>query len=268
MEQRAVVLIVDDDEEIIEILKDHFRKRNCEAIAITDSTAVVSHLRNFSVELMLLDLKMRKLDGFEVLDKIRQAGMHIPPTVIITGHLPKYQDRLKSYGISMKDVVTKPFDFDVMEKAINRKLGVSILTAEVGSEYEDALYTRNRCRIAFVEDEPELLRYFEEFFKERNYRVFGYTDGKAAQQGIRKDPVDIAVIDIKLPGLNGDALIEDLSTLRPAPYMIPVSADPLSKEDDKRLQKLGAHPALSKPFDVAELIELIKTLAIERKLLG
>ena len=269
MTDRTVVLIVDDDEEIIDILKDHFKKRNCEAIATTDAATVVNKLRSFSVELMLLDLKMRKLDGFDVLDKIKKSGLPIPPTVIITGFLPKYQDKLKTYGIQMQDVVTKPFNFEVMEQAINRKLGAAILTAEVGSEYEDKIYEHNRCRIAFVEDEPDLLRHFEDFFKERKYKISCYSDGASALNGMQKNQVDIAVIDIKLPGgMNGDKLIEELCTLKLKSYMIPISADPLSKEAEKKLKDLGCHPPITKPFDIVELIELVKTLAIERHLLG
>ena len=67
---------------------------------------------------MLLDLKMQKLSGFEVLDKIKKAGVNLPPTIIITGHLSKYQDQLKTHGIDMEDVITKPFNFDAMEQAI------------------------------------------------------------------------------------------------------------------------------------------------------
>ena len=98
-EPRHTILIVDDDQEIIDLLRDHFRKRNCESIATADPLTVVEKLRSFAVKLILLDLKMRKLDGFEVLDKIKQAGLELPPTLIITGFLPKYQDRLKEYCI-------------------------------------------------------------------------------------------------------------------------------------------------------------------------
>ena len=112
--ERYTVLIVDDDEEIIDLLKDHFRKRNCEAIATDDPLTVVDKLQNFAIKLMLLDLKMTKLNGFEVLDKIKKAGVSLPPTIIITGHLPKYQEQLKDYGIDAQDVVTKPFNFEAI----------------------------------------------------------------------------------------------------------------------------------------------------------
>ena len=48
-ETRYTVLVVDDDEEIVDLLKDHFRKRNCETIATTDPLMVIDKLQNFAI---------------------------------------------------------------------------------------------------------------------------------------------------------------------------------------------------------------------------
>lgn len=266
--ERYTVLIVDDDEEIIDLLKDHFRKRNCEAIATDDPLTVVYKLQNFAIKLMLLDLKMQKLNGFEVLDKIKKAGVFLPPTIIITGHLPKYQEHLKDYGIDVQDVVTKPFNFEAMEQCINRKLGSQIVTAEVGSEYEDVIYEKNRCRLGFVEDEEDVLEHFSEFFKERNYAVSCFNNGTKAFESLKKERVDILFVDIKLPGMQGDQIIEGLSKLANPPIMIPVSADPMTDGMLERLKAAGCKHFIAKPFDIVELIELVKTIALEKKLLG
>lgn len=266
--ERYTVLIVDDDEEIIDLLKDHFKKRNCEAIATADPVTVVDKLRNFAIKLMLLDLKMQKLNGFEVLDKIKKAGITLPPTIIITGHLPKYQDQLKDYGIDIHDVVTKPFNFEAMEQCINKKLGSQIVTAEVGSEYEDVIYEKNQCRLGFVEDEEDVLEHFAEFFKERNYEVSCFNNGTKAFESLKTERVDILFVDIKLPGMQGDQLMEELSKLPNPPYMIPVSADPMTGGIMERLKAIGCKDFIAKPFDIIELIELVKTIALEKKLLG
>jgi DNA-binding response OmpR family regulator len=266
--ERYTVLIVDDDEEIIDLLKDHFRKRNCEAIATDDPLTVVDKLQNFAVKLMLLDLKMQKLNGFEVLDKIRKAGVSLPPTIIITGHLPKYEGRLKDYGIDARDVVTKPFNFEAMEQCINVKLGSQIVASEVGSEYENVIYEKNRCRLGFVEDEEDVLEHFAEFFKERNYEVSCYNNGTKAFESLKKERVDILFVDIKLPGMQGDDLMEALGKLSNPPVMIPISADPMGDGMVDRLKAAGCKHFIAKPFDIVELIELAKTIALEKKLLG
>lgn len=265
---RQTVLIVDDDEEVIDLLTSHFKKRNAETIATADPATVVDKLKNFSVSLMLLDLKMRRLDGFEVLEKIKEASLPLPPTLVITGYLPKYQDRLKAHRIHREDVVTKPFDFDVMEAAINRKLGEQIVASEVGSEYEDKLYQKNRCRIGFVEDEGDLLETLSSFFEERHYTVSCFKDGLTALEALKRKPVDILLVDIKLPGLAGDQLIAELAKLSKCPHILPMSADLPPPEMAAKLKSLGCGEFVEKPFDIVQIIERIKTIAVKKGLLG
>lgn len=69
--ERYTVLIVDDDEEIVDLLREYFRERNFEVISTTDLLKVVEALHAFSTKLLVLDLKMRDLDGFGVLEKSR-----------------------------------------------------------------------------------------------------------------------------------------------------------------------------------------------------
>lgn len=267
-EARPLILIVDDEREIIEVLKEHFRERNCEAIATQDSTTVVEKLKNFQVALMILDLKMRELDGFQVLDKIRKAGIVLPPTLIITGFLPEYREKLGQYGIDEKDVIKKPFTYETIESHINRKLGRQILPAEVGSKYEDKIYEKNRCRIGVVEDEEDILNFFSEVFGERNYKVSCFKNGREAFEALKKNPTDILLVDIKLPGMSGDGLIEGLSKTLNPPHMVAISADPPDQLMAERLKRSGCKDYLTKPLDTFELIEKLKTIAIEKGLLG
>lgn len=267
-ETRPLILIVDDEQEIIEVLKEHFKERNCEAIATQDPATVVDKLRNFQVTLMLLDLKMRELDGFQVLDRIRGAGIKLPPTLILTGFFPRFKEKLMRYGIDERDVIKKPFGFETIESQINRKLGAQILTSEVGSKYEDKIYEENRCRIGVVEDEEDILHYFAEFFGERNYKMSCFKNGREALEVLKKYPVDILMVDIKLPGMPGDGLIEELSKEPNAPYMIAMSADSPDPALARRLKQAGCQDYLTKPLETFELIEKIKTIAIEKGLLG
>ena len=267
-DRRGTILIVDDDKEFIDVLKDYFKERSCEVIATTDPVTVLHKIQNFSISLMLLDLKMRRLDGFGVLEKIKQAQVKLPPTLIVTGYLPKYEDRLKAFGIELNDVIQKPFDFEVIEERINQKLGNKIALLEPESEAEKKLYSQNRCRLGVIEDEEDILELFSEFFEEKNYSVSCFKNGKDALEHLRKEPVHILLVDIKLPGMQGDRVIEYLSHTSNPPYMIPMSADPLPEEMENRVRTLGCRDFFSKPFNVADLIEKVKSIAVEKGLLG
>jgi len=267
-ETRPLILIVDDEKEIIEVLKEYFKERNCEAIATQDSLTVVDKLKHFRVALMILDLKMRELDGFQVLDKIRKEGIQLPPTLLITGFLPEYQERLGQYGIDETDIIRKPFTCETIEGHINRKLGRQIVPSEAERRQGDKIYEKNRCRIGVVEDEEDILEFFSEVFGERNYKVTCFKNGKEALDALKKNPTDILLVDIKLPGMRGDRLIEELSKTPRPPRMIAISADLPDPDLEERLMRFGCRDCLTKPLDTFELIEKLKVIAIQKGLLG
>jgi DNA-binding response OmpR family regulator len=214
--------------------------------------------------LLVLDLKMRRLDGFEVLNQIHKEGIKVE-TIIITGFLPEYEDRLKKYRISHEDVVTKPFgDFSKMEIAINRKLGKVVAPTEVGSEYEDNIYLENQCKVVLVDDEAEMTEMLKEVLEERNYQVSVFNRGDDALAYILDDKCHIAVVDMKIPGVAGDQLIQKVRAAKPQLKIIPISAA-YEQEMRDRLQKIGFDPdgLVTKPFNLPSLIERIKVLAIE-----
>jgi DNA-binding response OmpR family regulator len=261
---RSTILIVDDDAEVIEALVRHFRKRNYEPIATVNPVVVMRELRTVQVDLLVLDLKMRVLDGFEVLDQIQKEGLKVE-TLIITGFLPEYEEKLKQYGISARDVISKPFgDFSKIEEAINRKLGKAVVPAEVGSEYEDAIYLENTCKVVVVDDETEVIEMMKEVLEERNYQVTVFESGDKALEHILKQECHVAVVDMKIPGLPGDQLIQKVLAAKPQVKVIPMSAA-YEHEMKERLRNVGFNPdaLLTKPFNLPMLIEQIKVLAME-----
>ena len=74
-----------------------------------------------------------------VLDKIKKENVPLPPTLIITGQLARYEEQLKERQIKKEDIIEKPFTMEEIEERINKKLGGLILPLEVGSQYEDQI---------------------------------------------------------------------------------------------------------------------------------
>ena len=75
-------------------------------------------------------------------------------------------------------------------------------------------------------------------------------------------------VDVKLPNIQGDQLIAELCKSEKPPYMIPMSASTPPEETMRRLKDLGCEHFLAKPFDVTHAIELAKSIAVKKGLLG
>ena len=119
-----------------------------------------------------------------------------------------------------------------------------------------------------VEDEAFIVDDLVECFGDRNYKMVCFNNGRAALDGLKKEPVDILLVDIKLPGIEGNLLIEELAKTNAFPYVITISGDPVPPEMKAKLVELGCKDFVNKPYDIADLIELVKTVAVKKGLLG
>lgn len=265
----STILIVDDDKTVIEQLLAHFRRRNYEPIATANPTIVEQTLQTFRVDLILLDLRMERLNGYEVLKKLREQKISTP-VLIITAYFKDEKERLRKVGITDEDVIQKPFqDFSKIEAVISRKLNKVVVPQEVSSDYEDEIYYDNRTKIVLIDDEPDLNDFLKEVLEERKYQVYVFAKGDEALEFILNNECHVLIVDMKIPGISGDKLIQQALEKKPFLKIIPISAS-YAPEMQQLLAKVGFDPEtlISKPFDLPTLVEKIKVLATEAGTLG
>lgn len=267
----TTILIVDDDKTVIEQLLTHFRRRNYEPIATANPTMVEQTLEAFEVHLILLDLRMERLNGYEVLKNLKNKNISTP-VLIITAYFKDEKEKLKEFGITEDDVIEKPFrDFVKIELKINRILNQIVTPGEVGSDYEDEIYFDNKTKVVIIDDESEITEILADVLRERKYDVQTFDDGKKAFDFLNrnKESCQIAIVDMALPGMLGHKLIEDIQKINPKIKIIPVSARYVGEMKEK-LKSVGFDPdkLVTKPFDLPTLVEQIKVFATESGTLG
>lgn len=121
----ALVLIAEDDDEIASILDAYLQREGFRTVLARDGrTALDLHLA-LKPDLVLLDVTMPRLDGWEVLAELRRRGS--TPAIMITA-LDKDIDRLQGLRIGADDYVVKPFNpIEVVAraKAVLRRSGLT-----------------------------------------------------------------------------------------------------------------------------------------------
>ena len=112
----AKILIVDDKQSNIDVLCQMLEYENYKNISFTtDSTQVESLLDSFKPDLLLLDLIMPELSGFDILEIMKKKKMNsifsdnFIPILILTADLSK-DNKQKVLSGGAKDFITKPFD--------------------------------------------------------------------------------------------------------------------------------------------------------------
>jgi two-component system response regulator PhoP len=114
-------------------------------------------------------------------------------------------------------------------------------------------------RILVVEDEPALRDQLRDQLGRRGYSVDAAEDGETGLFLGREYPMDLAIIDLGLPGLSGIELIRRLRGLqRPFPILILTARD--AWQDKVEGLESGADDYLTKPFHIEELMARVNAL--------
>jgi DNA-binding response OmpR family regulator len=118
--------------------------------------------------------------------------------------------------------------------------------------------------ILVVDDELLLRDVLYDFLIKKSYKVFLAPDGYKALGIIEKNNIDIAVVDIKMPGISGIELTEKILKFNDEIQVIIMTGYPSVSSATKAL-KLGAKEYLVKPFRLSELGNLINKLLVNKK---
>ena len=107
-DERDLVLIVDDDEDVRKMLYKVIRGNGIEADTAVSGEEALRKTAENRYDLILLDVNMDGMDGFEVVETLRSRGIETP-VIIVSGRKEDY-DTLYGLDIGADDYITKPFN--------------------------------------------------------------------------------------------------------------------------------------------------------------
>ena len=115
-----------------------------------------------------------------------------------------------------------------------------------------------RRTIALVDDDQNILTSVSIALESEGYSVRTYKDGEEALRGIGQQPVDLAILDIKMPRMDGMELLQNLRRNSELPIIFLTSKD--DEIDEVLGFRMGADDYIKKPFSQRLLIERIRAL--------
>jgi len=162
----ATILIIEDDAAILRGLKDYFLKRGFDVRTATDGANGLSAARNGKADLILLDIMLPKLNGYEICRAIRNEGRDLP--IVMLTAKGQEDDIVRGLEVGADDYVTKPFsvrELHARVQAFLRRRGNAIAVHEFGDcrmDRESHRLFKGDAEIVLTTKEYRLLEFFLE----------------------------------------------------------------------------------------------------------
>jgi len=236
----AIILVVDDDRLICDLLQEALGKEGYEVVTASNGYEALELFMERRPSLTMVDIGMPGLDGIEVIKQIRLRDSDAA-VMVLTG---LESDTLKNQA-RMWDVA------EFLSKSV--PLSQLIETVDRALQQSEKAERQEPASILVVEDDLVLRELLADFLATRGYQVLTAEDGQAALSLFDKQPPQLVILDIHLPGgMNGVKVLRELRARGYTGAVIALSGvqeDPLLKE----MLSLGNVKLIAKPFDLDRL---------------
>jgi DNA-binding response OmpR family regulator len=122
---RPKVLVVDDDPDVLRLLQITLEREGFKPALAGDGETALRRIEAERFDLVLLDVMMPLMDGWQVLQTIQ--SMSVPPKVIVVSAKSHPADRARAHSLGADEYVTKPFPLDalvgIIESVLDRGRG-------------------------------------------------------------------------------------------------------------------------------------------------
>ena len=115
------ILVVDDEQSICMLLQ-NFLSKDYEVVTLNDPAQALQWLEDSIPDLVISDIQMPNMDGYEFLKKVRQRGFTKHTPVIMLSGKPESNERIKCYKLGAQDYITKPFNPEELEMLVKKNI--------------------------------------------------------------------------------------------------------------------------------------------------
>ncbi|NNJ13315.1 response regulator [Chloroflexales bacterium ZM16-3] len=186
--ERPMVVVVDDDDVAQKLLRHYLEAQGYAVTAVLDSRHAIERIRQIQPQLVILDVLMPHLDGWEVLAELKTRPDISAIPVLICSIME--QQRL-AITLGANDYLLKPINEAALLMRINR------LVAPLAT-------------ILVIDDDSDARQIVRLALDEQQYRVIEATDGRAGLAVVAAERPDLIILDLMMPGMDGFAVLEQL----------------------------------------------------------
>ncbi len=257
-DERPRILIVDDVHENLHLLMTILRSDFAITAATDGMKALELAQRQPRPDLILLDVKMPGLDGYEVIARLKaDPALSDIPVLFVTA-LGETGGEARGLALGAADYITKPVSPDLLRTRIWTQLELRRLRR--GAPAAALAASETPPTLLVVDDVPENIHELLEALKD-DYRIKVANTGAKALAVVQGPcPPDLILLDVLMPGMDGYEVCRRIKAL-PIGRHIPVIFVTVVNASQRKVEgfNVGAADYVTKPFDIDEVRARVRT---------
>ncbi|HEY6562129.1 MAG TPA: response regulator [Polyangiaceae bacterium] len=250
---RLCALLVDDSELIHKHTRPLLEEAGYTVLQAWDGSEALELVRSQRPDLVITDVEMPKLTGFELCQAIKENSETASIPVVICSSLGEASDLERGFNAGADDYLIKP-----------------VIAEELISRVHSLLATRmisTRERVLVVDDSAAIRHLVADCMRRQGFRVETAVDGQDGLEKAVREPPDLVLTDYDMPRMTGFELVLALRkdpTTRDVPLVMLTARD--SRRDQAQMRAAGLTSYLVKPFTTDKCIAIVERVLAEARL--
>jgi CheY-like chemotaxis protein len=252
------LLLVEDEQANRELFRRRLERKGYAVVAAEDGLSAVALTRSERPDLVLMDLGLPDIDGWEATRRIKaDPATAAVPVLVLSAHATK-EARDQSFAAGCEEFETKPVNWDALFQKIEAVIHAAAERAKATTLPPDSPAPAKAAdegavqpaRILVVEDNDANRVMLCRRLQKHGHETAEAADGGEALDAVRKDRFDLVLCDIMMPGVDGFAVLRAMKAdpeLQPIPVIMISALDEMASV--VRCIELGAEDYLQKPYD-------------------
>lgn len=242
------VLVIDDLEDNLTLINVILSDAGAQVTTVSDPYQGINAALENHYDLILMDIQMPLMNGYEVTKRIKQSGKTIP-IIALTAHAMK-EERMRALNFGFSGFLPKPINANELIHTIQK-----LLNDKMNHLAQDR-------RVIIVEDDPDLRDLLEAILRHHHLDVYFMETAEELLEHLKKHTApELILVDLFLPKMSGSELIALLNNRIDRDQFKVVIA---SGSDDisVKVKDLRADGYLKKPYNSRSIVDSIKAFLL------
>lgn len=241
IQYQHTILIADDDNLVTELVSNYFKHHNIKVLSASDGQTAMDTIETAHPEIIILDVNLPKIKGFDILKQLKQNADTKDIPVIMLTKMDNDKSVIEGISNGAIEYITKPFEVEKLSSTITSCLQL------------------HEIKILIADDDELICKLLKLRFQKLGYTVITAKNGEEALRLYKESKPRIMILDIMMPSIDGMAVLGQIGD------KIPVIMLTAKSQHDNIMSALekGAYDYITKPFNADELVA--KTVGILKR---